>query len=47
MPIMPTDPGVYIEKVPSGMRTIPGVATSITAFMRSCPPWPHKRTRHD
>ncbi len=33
MPIMPTYPGVYIEEVPSGVRTITGVATSITAFM--------------
>jgi phage tail sheath protein FI len=27
-----THPGVYIEEVPSGVRTIIGVATSITAF---------------
>jgi phage tail sheath protein FI len=27
-----TYPGVYIEEVPSGNRTITGVATSITAF---------------
>ncbi|HEY9877272.1 MAG TPA: phage tail sheath subtilisin-like domain-containing protein [Leptolyngbyaceae cyanobacterium] len=33
MPIMPTYPGVYIEEVPSGVRTITGVATSITAFV--------------
>ncbi|PSR14433.1 phage tail protein [filamentous cyanobacterium CCP3] len=33
MPIMPTYPGVYIEEVPSGVRTITGVATSITAFI--------------
>ena len=26
-------PGVYIEEVPSGVRTITGVATSITAFV--------------
>jgi len=32
MPISPTYPGVYIEEVPSGVRTIMGVATSITAF---------------
>ncbi|MBD0269970.1 MAG: phage tail sheath family protein, partial [Cyanobacteria bacterium Co-bin8] len=30
---MPTYPGVYIEEVPSGVRTITGVATSITAFV--------------
>ncbi len=33
MPITPTCPGVYIEEIPSGVRTIVGVATSITAFM--------------
>jgi uncharacterized protein len=33
MPITPTYPGVYIEEVPSGVRTIVGVATSVTAFI--------------
>ena len=33
MPTNPTYPGVYIEEVPSGSRTIVGVATSITAFI--------------
>jgi Bacteriophage tail sheath protein len=33
MPIAPTYPGVYIEELPSGVRTIAGVATSITAFV--------------
>jgi uncharacterized protein len=33
MPVTPTYPGVYIEEVPSGVRTIMGVATSITAFI--------------
>lgn len=33
MPVTPTYPGVYIEEVPSGVRTIMGVATSITAFV--------------
>jgi phage tail sheath protein FI len=33
MPVTPTYPGVYIEEVPSGVRTIMGVATSITAFL--------------
>ena len=33
MPITPTYPGVYIEELPSGVRTIIGVATSITAFI--------------
>lgn len=33
MPVTLTYPGVYIEEVPSGVRTIVGVATSITAFI--------------
>src|SRR4051812_41358654 len=33
MPIAPTYPGVYVEEIPSGVRTIVGVATSITAFV--------------
>ncbi|KYC37282.1 phage tail sheath protein [Scytonema hofmannii PCC 7110] len=33
MPITPTYPGVYIEEIKSGVRTITGVATSITAFI--------------
>lgn len=33
MPVKPTYPGVYIEEIPSGVRTIVGVATSITAFI--------------
>ncbi len=33
MPVSPTYPGVYIEEVLSGVRTIIGVATSITAFI--------------
>ncbi|MGH9866944.1 MAG: phage tail sheath family protein [Candidatus Polarisedimenticolia bacterium] len=33
MPTQLTYPGVYIEEVPSGVRTITGVATSITAFV--------------
>src|SRR5713226_8089656 len=33
MPVNPTFPGVYIEEIPSGVRTITGVATSITAFV--------------
>jgi len=32
MPVATTYPGVYIEELPSGVRTITGVATSITAF---------------
>ena len=33
MPVSPTYPGVYIEEIPSGVHTITGVATSITAFI--------------
>ncbi len=33
MATSPTYPGVYIEEIPSGVRTITGVATSITAFV--------------
>lgn len=33
MPVNPTYPGVYVEELPSGVRTIAGVATSITAFI--------------
>src|SRR5690606_41237497 len=33
MPAALTCPGVYVEEIPSGVRTITGVATSITAFI--------------
>jgi phage tail sheath protein FI len=33
MPVQVSYPGVYIEEIPSGVRTITGVATSITAFI--------------
>jgi len=33
MPVTPTFPGVYIQEIPSGVRTITGVATSIAAFV--------------
>ena len=33
MPVVPTYPGVYVQELPSGVRTITGVATSITAFI--------------
>ena len=35
MPITPTYPGVYIEEVPSGVKTIVGTGTAITAFVGS------------
>src|SRR6476619_6893765 len=40
MPVAPTYPGVYIEEIPSGVRTITGVATSITAFLGRTPRGP-------
>jgi phage tail sheath protein FI len=33
MPLALTYPGVYIQELPSGTRTVTGVATSITAFV--------------
>ena len=33
MPVSPTYPGVYVEEIPSGVRTIRGVATSVCAFI--------------
>ena len=33
MPVSLTSPGVYIQEIPSGVHTITGVATSITAFV--------------
>ncbi len=40
MPTTPTYPGVYIEEIPSGVRTITGVSTSITAFVGYAPSGP-------
>jgi phage tail sheath protein FI len=33
MPVHPTYPGVYVEEIPSGLRTITPVATSTAAFI--------------
>lgn len=33
MPFTPTYPGVHVQEIPSGVRTLTGVATSITAFI--------------
>jgi Bacteriophage tail sheath protein len=35
MPVLATYPGVYVQEIPSGVRTITGVATSVTAFIGS------------
>jgi uncharacterized protein len=40
MPSTLTYPGVYIEEIPSGVRTISGVATSVTAFVGYTPRGP-------
>jgi phage tail sheath protein FI len=40
MPVSVSYPGVYIEEIPSGVRTITGVATSITAFLGRAPRGP-------
>ena len=37
MPVNPTYPGVYIEELPSAVRTITGVPTSIAAFVGAAP----------
>jgi phage tail sheath protein FI len=40
MPVSVSYPGVYIEEVPSGVRTIVGVSTSVTAFIGNAPKGP-------
>lgn len=40
MPVRPTYPGVYIEEIASGVRTIVGVATSVGAFIDGFPRGP-------
>jgi phage tail sheath protein FI len=46
MPVSLTYPGVYIEEIPSGVRTITGVSTSVTAFAGSARRGPvNKATR--
>ena len=40
MPVLTTYPGVYVEELPSGVHTITGVATSITAFIGRAPQGP-------
>src|ERR1700742_2880843 len=37
MPVAPTYPGAYIEEIPSGVHTLTGVATAITAFVGYTP----------
>jgi uncharacterized protein len=40
MPVALSYPGVYVEEIPSGVHTIVGVATSITAFIGRAPRGP-------
>ncbi|HEX5501121.1 MAG TPA: phage tail sheath C-terminal domain-containing protein [Thermomicrobiales bacterium] len=40
MPVTLSYPGVYIEEIPSGVRAITGVATSIAAFVGAAPRGP-------
>src|ERR1051326_4640829 len=40
MPVAVSYPGVYVEEIPSGVRTITGVATSIAAFVDFFPAGP-------
>jgi phage tail sheath protein FI len=40
MPVAPTYPGVYVEELPSGVHTITGVSTAVTAFIGNFPQGP-------
>ncbi|MGH3389857.1 MAG: phage tail sheath family protein [Actinomadura sp.] len=46
MPVTPTYPGVYIDELPSPVRTITGVPTSIAAFVGRAPRGPEDRPVH-
>src|SRR2546425_12545042 len=46
MPVAPTYPGVYVEEIPSGVRTITGVSTSVTAFVGSAKQGPISSAVH-
>ncbi len=46
MPVHPTFPGVYIEEIPSGVHTISGVSTSVTAFVGAAHRGPINRAVH-
>jgi Bacteriophage tail sheath protein len=45
MPAALTYPGVYVEEIPSGVRTIAGVATSIAAFVGRTAKGPTQKPR--
>ncbi|MBI1868056.1 MAG: phage tail sheath family protein [Methylocystis sp.] len=40
MPVALSYPGVYVQEIPSGVHTIAGVATSVTAFLGRAPRGP-------
>ena len=44
MPVTVNYPGVYIEELPSSVRTIVGVPTSVTAFVGAGAAWAYERT---
>ena len=46
MPISPTYPGVYVQEIPSGVRTITGVSTSVTAFVGAAKRGPINSATH-
>jgi uncharacterized protein len=46
MPVQPTYPGVYIEEIPSGVRTITGVSTSVAAFIGAARRGPINKAVH-
>ena len=46
MPVQLTYPGVYIQELPSGVRTIAGVATSIAVFVGWAPQGPVVKAGH-
>ncbi len=46
MPVNPTYPGVYIDELPSAVRTIVGVPTSIAAFVGSAARGPVDKATH-
>lgn len=46
MTVTPTYPGVYLEEIPSGVRTIVGVSTSIAAFVGSAKKGPIDKAVH-
>ena len=46
MPITPTYPGVYIDEVPSAVRTIIGVPTAVAAFVGTATRGPVDEPRH-